>query len=93
VFSFLHQPTNYNVALLAFAAERRAAAPMLSSASRAAIGRYLPAAGRAHSSKPAAAACGGRMIGRMDILTGTTDSDLNLQRNTKQRVSCTEQDQ
>jgi len=43
------------VALPAFAAERRAAAPLLlSGAGRAAIDRRLSPARRAHSSKPAA---------------------------------------
>jgi len=49
------------MALPAFAAVRRAAAPYYCGASRAAIDRYL-ATGRAHSSKPAphAAAAGER---------------------------------
>jgi len=53
------------VALPALAAERRAVARLLLAADRAAIDRYhLSAPG--HSSKPAAAACGGRTIGRTD---------------------------
>jgi len=48
-------------ALLAFAAERRAAAPLLLSGGRAAIDRCLPR--RAHSSEQAAARCGGGVMG------------------------------
>ena len=48
-----------NVALPAFAAARRAAARLLLGAGRAAIDRSHGR--RAHSSKPAAGACGGRM--------------------------------
>jgi len=46
-----------NVTLLAFAAERRTAAPLALSTGRAANDRFP--ARRAHSSKPAAAECGG----------------------------------
>jgi len=53
-----------NVILRAFAAERRAVPPLLLSASRAAIDRSIDrCASRAHSSKRAAAECGGRMMG------------------------------
>jgi len=47
-----------NVTLLAFAAERRAAAPLLLSAGHA--DRSTSPACRAHSSKPAAAECAGK---------------------------------
>jgi len=55
-----------SVAFPAFAAAPRAADRLLLSAGRAVIGRYLGR--RAHSSKPAAAACSGRVDKRTDGL-------------------------
>ena len=49
-----------SVTLLAFAAERRAAVRRC---------RSISPAWRAHDSKPAAAACGGRMMGQTDRRT------------------------
>jgi len=63
VFVFL-ATSAVSVALPAFAAVRRAAALLLLSTGQRAI-----EACRAHSSKPAAAACGGQTIGRIDRQT------------------------
>jgi len=63
VFVFL-ATSAVSVALPAFAAVRRAVALLLLSTGQRAI-----EACRAHSSKPAAAACGGQTIGRIDRQT------------------------
>ena len=47
-----HRASASNVTLLAFAAERRAAAPLLLSAGRAAIDRYLLLPGRTAANPP-----------------------------------------
>jgi len=69
-----------NVTLLAFAAERRPCS-----------NRPISAGRRAHSSKPTAAACGGRMVGRTDGQTDrrTLDSFVDPALHTMPAVSIT----
>jgi len=71
-----------NVTLLAFAAERRAAAVP--------GGPHCPSiypARRAHSSKPAAAACGGRLMGHTDRQTDGLRTVTETMSHTRRAVS------